>query len=151
MSFFNISTNDVYIRTGAVDQLFSLTSREFTIYKEPIKTIVSNISDSIYGYGDTQATNEEITFTPIYQSFSGRMIYPSKNQGNSKAIFNNKVNLNPNSTYIKMRSDAFSYLNNGTKTELIKFDGASWNFTDVFQLQNYLGLQFYYVEVEGTN
>lgn len=151
MSFFNISNNDIYVRTGSVNQLFNLTAREFIIYKEPIKTIVSNVNDAIYGYGDAQAKNEEIILTPVYQSFSGRMIYPSKNQGNQSVLFNSKVNLNPNSSYIKMRPDAFEYLDNGIKTELIKCDGKSWNYTDVFQLQNYLGLRFYYAEMEGTN
>jgi len=151
MSFFNIPNNDIYVRTGSVNQLFNLTAREFIIYKEPIKTIVSNVNNSIYGYGDAQAANEEIILTPIYQSFSGRMIYPTRSYSSSATLFNSKVNLNPNSTYIKMRPDAFKYLDNGIKTELIKCDGKSWNYTDKFQPQIYLGLQFYYAEIEGTN
>lgn len=139
------------MRTGAINDLFNLTSREFTIYKEPIKNINIIPSDPLYGYGDIQVSNEEISYTPVYQTFSGRLIYPLKNQGSSKDLFDNKVKLEPNATYIKMRPEAFNYLNNGNKTELIKLNNASWKPNDIFQIQNYMGLIFYYVQVEGVS
>ena len=151
MSFFNIDNNDIYLRTGAVNQLFDMSARSFSIHKEPIKNINIIPENPLYGYGDIQTSNQQVTYTPVYEAFSGRLIYTHKSQGGASTLFDGKVRLNPDSTYLKMRPEAFRYISNGNKTELIKVDGMSWKLNGRNQVQNYLGLVFYYVELEAVN
>lgn len=147
----NISAAQIAIRTGAISELFDLTARDITIYKEPVKTIINNPSNILVGYQDNSATNQEITYTPVYQTFSGRLISQFKSKGQGTTLFDGKVNLDPNSIYIKVRKDAKDYINNGIKTELIKIDDTSYKLNDISQTQNYYGLKFYYYEIEATN
>lgn len=149
----NVSSTDISLRTGAIADLFNFLSKPFTVYKEPIKNINIQPTDPLYGYGDMQTSNEEITYTPVSQSFSGRLLYPRKQQGGDNAnLLSNKIILDSNSVYIKMTPVAFNYLNNGDKTEKITFnDDTNWKPNGKSQKQDYLGLIYYYVQVDSLN
>ncbi len=150
---FSISQNTIDVRTGQVYEQFLFFSRPIVIHKEPIQNIVSAPTNPLYGYGmEPQTTNSQITYTPVYDTFSGLMIYPFKAKNETVGMFDNKLQFNPNSIYIKVSQDGRDYIKTGGKIEKIEADGESWNLVDGYkaQQQNYLGLKFYYFEVKGT-
>lgn len=151
---FTIPQSIIDTRTGDVYSQFLFFSRPITIHKEPIQNIVSAPSNPLFGYeGDSQSTINEITYTPVYNTFSGLMVYPFKSKSNIFGSFDNKIMLNPNSIYIKLTQDGRDYIKTGGKIEKIEADGETWNLVEGYkaQQQNFLGLKFYYFEVKGTN
>lgn len=150
---FNISQDTVDIRTGDVHDQFLYFSRPVTIHQEPIQNVISEPENFIFGYSaDSQTTDSQITYTPVYDVFSGLIIYPFKAKSQSLGMFDNKLQLNPNNIYLKVRKDARDYIKTGGKVEKIEADEETWNLVEGFkvQQQNYLGLKFYYFEVKGT-
>ena len=148
------SLSQVASYTGAVIANFNYFARPITIYKEPPQTIVSNPSNLLYGYSpESQTTNSEIALSSEFAIHSGLIIYPFKVRNQQSQMFDNKVVLNPNSTYIKLREAGKNYIMDGRTNEKLEFDSQTWNFTEAnkFQVQNFLGLQFYYFEVKATN
>ncbi len=144
-----VSTSEIAFRTGALNDLFDTVKRSIIIFKEPIQTINTS-SNVLFGYEETSAS-DSVTFTPVSGTYYAQILYPRVSRNNSARTIDNKIILNPNSTYIKVKRDARDYIKNGTKTEALSFDDALWNIEGSEQVQNYLGLQFYYFEVKGTS
>lgn len=148
------SSDFVAQATGAVMAQFNYVARPITIYKEPIQNIISQPANPLYGYGvESQSTSSEITYTSVSAVHSGIIIYPFKNRNQQSQMFDNKMILNPNATYIKLKEDGKNYILNGQKNEKLEFDSQTWNFTEgnKFQVQTFLSMSFYYFEVKGTN
>jgi hypothetical protein len=151
---FAISDYTKNLMTGIVFQVWNTTDgllAPVTIYKEPIQTVVSAPSNLLYGYSTDQTQNSEVTYTPVYQTFSGQVLYPKKPKGGNMAYFDEKFQLETNKTYLRAQQDVFDYINNGQKTEKITVDGKSWNYKGNTQQQNFLNLKFFYFEIEATN
>jgi len=147
------SSSFVTQATGAIYAQFLWASRPIKIYKEPIQTIISQPSNSLYGYEtDAQSTNQEITYTENSAIYSGIIIYPLKTKNQNSQLFDSKIILNPNTTYIKLEEHGKNYILQD-RIEKLEFDSQTWNFTEgnKFQVQTYCGLNFYYFEVKGTN
>lgn len=146
------SSNFASMASGSILEQFNYFARPITIYKQPVETIVNNPSNLLYGYDNvSQTTNSQISLTEEYRTFSGLMIYPFKNKGSSNGMFDNKIVLEDNKTYIKILPETFSYINNGTKTQKIVVDGLTWNIGSKIQPANFFGLLFYYQELIATN
>ena len=148
------SANFVVQATGSVMAQFNYAARPITIYKEPTQNIISNPQNILFGYSpDSQSNSSQITYSSVSATYSGLILYPLKARNQQNQAFDNKVLINNNSTYIKVTESAKNYIQNGTKNEKLEFDGQTWNFNDSmkYQVQNYLGLVFYYFEVKGTN
>lgn len=145
-----VSSSEILIRTGSLNDLFDTVKREIVIFKEPIQTINQSTSNVLFGYEEASNINS-ISYSPVSGIYSGQILYAYRSRKEGQKTIDNKVILNPNSTYIKVKEDARNYIKNGTKTEALYFDDAMWNIEGSEQIQNYLGLKFYYFEVKGTN
>jgi hypothetical protein len=145
------STNFVNVATGSIMEQFNYLARPIVIYKQSTETIISNPTNVLYGYNPlNQTTNSEITLSSVSQTFSGLVLYPLKSRGNSSANFDNKLMLEDNKTYLKVKRDCADYLNNGMITEKLEVDGMTWNTEGNAQIGTYLGLQFYYYQIKAT-
>lgn len=150
---FSVPDSIKLLMTGIVSEVWSNTpgvTGLVTIYKESIQNVVSAPQNPLYGYGEN-SSNQEIVFETQSQNFAGQILYPNKPRGANNYYFDNKLKLDPNSTYLRARQDVFDYINNGVKTEKIEADGKTWNYKDKTQIQNFLGLTFYFFELEATN
>lgn len=138
--------------TGAFGNLFNtLATTEITVYKEPIKVINNTSINLLPGYTEEVTDIQDVTYTPRFQTFSGIAIYPIKSKGSKGAGFlNDKINLNPNQTYIKVSSECRDYIMND-KTENIQFNGETYLWNGTTQVQNYYGLRYYYFELNATS
>jgi hypothetical protein len=147
----NISELTKTAFTGAFNDLFDLFSTEIIINKEPIKTVVENTLAPLYGYGDT-SSNTQVTYQPVSGTFSGWILYERGQFGQQSFIDDAKlkIRLDPNKNYIKLKQDGRDFILNDGKVESIMFDQKIWNLTEDFEIQNYLGLQYYYFGVKGT-
>jgi hypothetical protein len=146
-----VSATETYIRTGALNDLFDTVKRQIVIFKEPTQTINQTSANPLVGYEETSIQNSDVSYTPVSGIYSGQVIYARLTRQDNPRTIDNKIILNPNSTYIKVKRDARNYIKNGTKTEAISFDDTLWNIEGSEQVQDYLGLQFYYFELKATN
>lgn len=151
MEFMALEMSDakIAIFTGTFDEYFRFNCQDITVNKESVRVISTNSNPS-YGYGGESSIE---TYNPVYNSFSGVIIYPSPS--NPKSNYNRmdtslKVLLNEGSTYVKVRQNARDYIQNG-KTENIVFDNSTWNLVSPNPIvQKFLDLRYYYFEVKST-
>lgn len=149
-----ISSTDVTTAMSGVEEQFNFYSRPITIYKQAVQNIVSQPTNVLYGYEpDAQSTNSEITYTSVSSIVSGLVIYPFKNRNSSnQGYIDNKIVLDPNKTYVKLKVQGKNYLMNGDRTEKLEFDGQTWNLdSQGYQVQTFHTLNYYYFDVKGTN
>ncbi len=142
-----VSISQIASLTGQLGNHFDTFSGLITIFKEPQKTF-SNSNANVYaGYGPT-SQETTVTYTPTSGMFAGIIIYPktAKIGYFSEA----QIPIQQGNIRIKVRQDAKDYIKNG-KTEKIVIDGASYNLASDFSVQNYLGLIYYYFDLERTN
>ncbi len=151
---FSIPESTRLIMTGIVSDIWNNTQgllAPVTIYKEPLKTVNASPSNFLPGYGDASASQQEVTFVPQFQVFSGQIIYPNSPKGGANFYFDTKIKLDPNSVYLRSKGeDIFNYLSDGQKIEKIEGDGKTWNYKGKTQIQNFLDLKYYFFELEAT-
>lgn len=148
---FPIANSTIESFTGSVYTQFLYFSQPITIYKEPIKNIISQPSNPLYGYNfDDQSTNQEVTYTSQSQVVSGLIIHNFKSKNQQNQYIDNKIALAEGKSYVKLKQDGFDYIKNGQNTQKIECDNATYNVTEKWQPQNFLGLKFYYFEIEQT-
>jgi hypothetical protein len=151
---FSIPLSLQAIMTGIVQSVWENTPGLITsviIHKEPLQTIISNPQNLFPGYGDSTTSNQEISYTPVNRTFSGQVIYPQKERGSRNIYLDDKIQLDPNKTYLRAKEDVNNYLRDGRKTEKIEVDGKVWNYDGMRQEQNFLNLKFFYFEITATN
>lgn len=146
-----VSTSETNFRTGILNDLFDTFKRQIVIFKEPTQTITPITSNVLFGYEETSVANNAVSYTPVSGIFSGQILYALRSRKDNPRTIDNKIILNPNSTYIKVKRDARDYIKNGTKTEAVSFDDTIWNIESSEQVQDFLGLRFYYFELKATN
>lgn len=115
------------------------------IYKEP-QAIIANVSNSVSYPGYRETSNESnITYEPVYQTFSGFVFKMAVTPANqlpqiNQRVFDGKVRL-------KVEEDAKDYIMNG-KTEKIVAGGKDWNLVGGPETQNFLTLTYYYFDLK---
>lgn len=148
-----ISSTDVTTAMSGVEEQFNYYAKPIVIYKETVQNIVNQPNNVLYGYSpDSQSTNSEITYTSVNNTYSGLIIYPFKVRNQQGALFDNKIVLKNDATYVKLKQQGRDYVMNGNKTEKLEFDGQTWNLEGgKYQVQTFHLLNYYYFEVKGTN
>lgn len=117
------------------------TGRYITIFKEPIKRIITSDSNMMAGYSmpNTESTYELI---PVSGVFPATIVYQKKENEDaySKDIGTTFVD---NLLQIKVEKDAADFIRAG-KVQNVLLDGQTFNNVSQYKVQNYLGLQYYY-------
>lgn len=120
------------------------------VFKEPIKNIISIPAVNLFGYENEAANVQEITYTPVSQTFGAQVIYQNQSKGNNP-FFDDKIRLENNSIYLRCQQNCRDYIKNGAKTINIQADNKIWNLQEGEQIQNFLNLKFYFFEIKATN
>ena len=135
--------------TGALRDHFDTFSnwRTIIVNKEPTKTVI-NQENSLFGYGE-QSVNDNYTLTPVSGSFPCIVINTLK--ANEADIFNKstKTRETSNELKVKVKWDAKEFIVNG-KTVNVIVDENIYNISSNFEVQNYLGLKYYYFNLQNT-
>ena len=72
MSFIDDKTAASF--SAEMDSYFDYFSRQFIVYKEPIRVLVQPESPTLYGYGSS-SNAENYTYIPVTGIFMGRVQY----------------------------------------------------------------------------
>lgn len=139
--------------TGVYKKHFDLFSydrtRLITVFKEPIKTVVSlsNTISPAYGYDDA---SQETNFTYTVQSG----IYPSviayNNDQKTNELEEAKNQVGQGRVRLKLEQDARDFIEDGRKTLRIEFDGKAYNTITFDAVHSFLGLKYFIYFVENT-
>ncbi len=146
MSF--IGTGTKYWATGNLNVFFNdiAAFNNITIYKQPIESY-SSINLTPYNGYELESVEKEITYTPVYQTFSGFVNYQDKQNTHIEPEIHSRIP--EGGVRIKIKQDAKDYLENG-KTERIEVNGQSFNLATSAGVQNYLGLKFFVFHLTRT-
>ncbi len=137
--------------TGRFGDLYdTMAVNNIIINKRPIEVINNPATTILPGYGEASTPITDVTYIPVSGIFPAIIISPHKANIKPDFIIDAKILLNVNSTYIKVKQDCRDYIRNG-HTESIQFDNNYYNVVSIEQLQNFLGLKFYYFELKQTN
>jgi hypothetical protein len=82
MSFIDEKTAASF--SAEMESYFDYFSREFIVFKEPIKVLVQPQSPNLFGYGSS-SNAENYTYIPVTGIFKGRVEY-TINKGNVDAV-----------------------------------------------------------------
>lgn len=150
-----ISINQTTIAnlTGNFDSFFQIMSTGrnsyCTVVKEPIKIISNSTPDVILpGYPTESINQTDITYEPNTGVFPCVAIYPYKSMPSTKSP-EMKFDFDQNALYIKVKEDCRNFIKEG-KTERIIVDNLSYTNQDIEQVQNFMGLRYYYFKLVST-
>jgi hypothetical protein len=142
-----VSTAEEYFFTGALYDHFLTFGSPVTIWKEPMKNI-ANTGDSVFvGYGD-ESNAVNYSYTPVSGVYWSILV--DKNNQPILNLSEVSAQLQAGGTVrLKVMKDGKEFIMAG-KTERIEMDGRSFNLKTTWSMQNYLSLNFYYFDLEGT-
>lgn len=117
---------------------------ELTIYKEPTQTIVSNLANSYPGY-KSSSVETNVTYTPVFQSFSGLITKMSNKTPQELYEVNKRIW--KGDARIKVEQPARDYILNGKTLHLIA-DGKTWDIISGPSSQDFFSLSYYYFDLK---
>jgi len=142
------STERAAITGGFVDN-FDTFSRSITIFKEPVKIIVSAPSaNTVFGYEDNQNV-VNYTYLPVSGVFNARVIYNRKGKMDDK-VSEIESAYTDGDCSIKVKENCLSFIQSG-QTEKINFDDKFWKIIGGPKIQNFLGLKLFVFSLDEIN
>jgi hypothetical protein len=144
-----LSTGDIHAFSGAFIDHFDTFSdkRDIVVYKEPKKTVIQSADLPMAGYG-ASSNPENYQLTPVSGVFPAIIRY--KRLQKQFPLPDLQTSINKGTVTIKVQEHARNFINEG-KTECIQFDNKSWNVIGTDAVQNYLGVKYYYYDLEVAN
>lgn len=142
-----IPTSTVTEFTGAAMNHFDTFKRSITVYKEPLQTF-SDVTDDVYP-GFEQPNSSQVTYTVQTGVFDALKVVP-KQKVDQTQISNTQTSILSTELRIKVKPDAMKYITEG-KTEAIVFDTVTYNVISPPVPVDFLGLRFYYFDLQKTN
>lgn len=143
-----VTGNLAYYFTGALRDHFDTFSnwRSVIVNKEPIK-LINTTENSLMGYNNSSVEN--YTLIPVSGVFPCVIVNALKD--NERDLINTQVKTRgaANESKIKVKEDCKNFILSG-KTLNIIVDENVYNITSNFEVQNYLGLKYYYFNLQNT-
>lgn len=143
-----ISNNDLSDFKSALLDHFESFKRTITVHKEPKKTILNKVQTAYPGYGPQHSQSENITFTPVSQTFDAVIWYKQPVSQELELLATN-TSIPQNQCRIKVAEAARNYIETG-KTEAIDVDSKRYNSIAADGRQVYCGQTYYYYLLEET-
>jgi len=140
-----ISAQEIADFHQAINDHFDTFKRNITVYKTPIKKIISSeINPQMIGY-EENSIEEQIEYVAQSQNFEAIIAY----QDPMKLDLIEQIQIKTNSPVvsIKVKKEARDYIIND-KTEKITFDDKSFNLITNDIVKNYQGLVYYFFYLE---
>jgi hypothetical protein len=127
--------------TESFGENFDTFSRSITVFKEPIKVIVSTPSvNTVFGYEDNQNT-ENYTYVPVSGIFDARVIYNRVKKQND-VISAIETKYTQGDCSVKVRQDCLFFIQSG-QTEKIGFDNKFWKIVGGPKKQTFLNASLF--------
>jgi hypothetical protein len=129
-----LSTSEIDILTGILNNFNDTFKREIIVHKEPIAN-VSNVQAQPWdGFSNTV-----VDYIPVTGVFQGRIFYSPGKDKNLPEIHRSIPN---GAALIRVDTECKNYLLDG-KTEKLVFDGKNWEVNFDYEVVNFKGLIFY--------
>ena len=147
-----------FLNTQQVAEIQSIFSNHFSqfasgnnnyisVVKQPISIINNQGENVLAGFGAESMNQQDITYQPVTGVYPAIIVYPKDQK---KQQFGQlKFDLNENQVQIKVEEDCKNYLLNG-KTERIIVNGTAFNMETAYNVQNMMGLKYYYFKLTIT-
>ena len=146
MSFIDDKTAASF--SAEMESYFDYFSRQFIVYKEPIKVLVQPESPALYGYGSS-SNAENYTYIPVTGIFMGRVEY-NVNKGNVDAVNTDlKVIFAKGDMILVTKKPARDFILNGN-TIKIESDEKTFNVISQDIPRPYLNYTYYTFILEQT-
>jgi hypothetical protein len=130
--------------SGIIDDVFDTFKRPIVIYKQPIKTVVSTTSSSMYGYNES-SREENFTYTEVSGTFYATIKY-LKNENGDAALKDINATIDDNIVRIKVKDDAKNFINNSGENYKVTFDDKSFEFISNDTTKRFLdNTKYYYI------
>ena len=137
------ATGAAYL-TGALKDHFDTFSEDVTIFKEPTRTVSSDMNTNLSYYGYTKRQKEQhFTSTHISGIYKGIVTYRGDQSADVLSEGEVRQRFSDGDAEVKFESDARTFIKKNGKTLKIKFDQNTFNIVGDEKVQNYLGLKFY--------
>jgi len=133
--------------TGAAMDHFDTFKRNIIVYKEPLTTF-SNPTDNVYA-GFEQPESSTSSYTVQTGVFSALKVVPKQTTDQTQVPLT-QISILYTNIRIKVQEDAKKYIEEG-KTEAIVFGGVTYNVISPPIPVDFLGLTFYYYDLQKTN
>ena len=145
MSFIDAKTAASF--SAEMDSYFDYFSRQFIVYKEPIRVLVQPESPTLYGYGSS-SNAENYTYIPVTGVFMGRVQY---NRGQDTDAVNSdlKIVFARGDVTLTTKQPARDFIANG-RTIKIEADQKTFNVISEDLLRKYLNNTYYVYRLEQT-
>ncbi len=141
-----IPSGQIEMFTGTLNNHFLTFSRDIVVFKAPQRLVTQSDTNLYLGYGNESAETN-VTYIPVSGVYPAIVTFP-KIQSPDK-LSEAKVLLESCFARIKVRQDCRDYIRQG-KTEKIIIDGDTYNPNGNGATQHYLGLKFYYFDLDKT-
>lgn len=142
-----LSSTDTTTYTGIFANHFDTFKRIIRVHKEPKKTFTLTPAPTVYpGYGGS-STESHVTLTPVYEDFDAIVSYGRIEE--QQEFTETRTLIEQDRVKIKVENTARNYINQG-KTENIEIDGNLFNVVSSESIQHFLGLKYYYFQLEKT-
>ena len=137
------ATGAAYL-TGALKDPFDTFSEDVTIFKEPTRTVSSDMNTNLSYYGYTKRQKEQhFTSTHVSGIYKGIVTYRGDQSADVLSEGEVRQRFSDGDAEVKFESDARTFIKKNGKTLKIKFDQNTFNIVGDEKVQNYLGLKFY--------
>jgi len=136
-----LSDTEMALCTGIMRSMFDTFCLPITVHKTPLKLACSiGSGDVTFGYSNSHPI-DDFTYVPVNTVFSGTFSTPKLADGPIERNLN--VHYASASTQIKVRSDCYQYITEGT-TEKISVADSDWKIKGQ-GVKNYFLTDEYYV------
>jgi len=120
-----LSSTELSIITGTLSNVFDTRARRIVVYKESLKTLVSNpASNFVYGFGESQQA-DAYTYTEVTGVYPAVIKYITIDKGEVEDHSEIMSRISEDRISIKVRQDCRDYINSG-KTEKIICDDKTY-------------------------
>lgn len=120
-----ISSTELSIITGILSDVFDTRARSIIVYKEPIKTTISQgASNFVFGFGESQQ-QDAYSYTEVTGVYPAVVKYKTIDQGEVEDNSEIMARISEDEISIKVRKDCRDFINSG-KTEKIVCDDKTY-------------------------
>lgn len=145
-----LTASQITAFTGIMADHFDTFSHErtrlITIHKEPLRTLVSPVTNPMYGYEDSNSAS--YSYTPVTGIYPAIIMFnnPLKTADLEEIKIANSVG----EVKIKVEPNCRDFIEDGRKNEKFVFDNKTFNVISNDGVQNFLGLVYYIYRLQNT-
>lgn len=145
-----VNNNQIFALSGAYDKHWDTFKKQIIVLKEPTKTIVTSDTNNspIFGYGEESQSTISYSYTTVTGVYDAQVTV-NLNQKTAE-LEEAKAQVGRGQIRVKVKQDCRDFIEDGRKTEGIRYAGQTYNVVTFDGLQDFFGLKFYMYFLERS-